>query len=119
MSQVTLEEVAKQFGLWRATRPHPGATPDYLKKLVQQLILLYPKSEILRSLKIGGRLFLTLSTKSNIPHNNKIQFTPIKLLDDLPPQNQHSCQITSKNGATMLITTQSPEAIIKYFLCYS
>lgn len=133
MSQVTLEEVAAQFALWRSTRTHLGKTPDHLKKLIHQLTPIYPRNQILKTLKIHWR-FLDPSCKyTKIPVTPKadkseqlpLQFTPINLhlLDEaiaatLMSPSQYTCQIT-KNGATLSITTNSCETILQQFLCYS
>jgi hypothetical protein len=112
MTQVTLEEVAEQFELWRATRPKRESTPDHLKELIQQLIPHYPKTQILHTLKIGQQLI-----SNTPPHKQPLNFTPIKILDSLSHTTQHTCQIIAKNGATLVITTTAPEVIIKHFLC--
>lgn len=132
MSQVTLEEVAAQFALWRSTRTHLGKTPDHLKKLIHQLTPIYPRNQVLKTLKIHWR-FLDPSckyTKTPVPASDKhelshLQFTPLNLhllgevaaATPISP-SQYTCQIT-KNGATLSITTNSCETILQQFLCYS
>ena len=121
MNKITLEEVAKQFDSWRTARSGgPQRTPDHLKELVLQLIPNYPKRQIIKTLKIGRQLFNSFHQPCKTqPQNDNLHFTAIKLLDiDDSPLTQHQCQI-SKNGATLIITTTSPETIIKQFLCYS
>lgn len=131
MSKITIEDVAEQFDLWRTTRSGHLKTPARLLELVCQLIPLYPKRQIINTLKIGHRLLNSLqscktqSQPQPLPehqpqfHDDQIHFTSIKLLDiDNSLLTEHKCQI-SKNGATLLITTTSPETIIKHFLCYS
>lgn len=122
MNKITLEEVAKQFDSWRTSRSGgPQRTPDHLKELVLQLIPNYPKRQIIKTLKIGRQLFNSFHQSCKTQQqNDDLHFTPIKLLDIDTSITQHDCQIQiSKNGATLLITTTTPEIIVKQFLCYS
>ena len=119
MNKITIEEVAKQFDSWRNSRSGHQKTPDHLKELVLQLIPNYPKRQIIKTLKIGRELFHSPHQSCKTQHqNDDMLFTSIKLLDINTSITQHDCQI-SKNGATLLITTTTPEIIVKHFLCYS
>ena len=133
MNQVTLEEVAAQFALWRSTRTHLGKTPDHLKKLIHQLTPLYPRNQILKTLKIHWRFLdpsrkytkTPVSAKPDKPLQPHLQFTPLNLhlLSEVAAAtpmspSQYTCHIT-KNGATLSISTNSCETILQQFLCYS
>ena len=57
----SLEQVSKMFQTWRETKLSKfEPTPNSLKILIKQLLPLYSKSKIMRSLGIGSRLLNTV-----------------------------------------------------------
>jgi hypothetical protein len=125
----TLEEAAKQFQLWRASKKSKfEPVPDTLKVLAKQLLSRYPKSKItealqvhyswLKSLKNG----LTSNKPFNKNSNNEVNFIPFKLASPAAQQNAN-CTIIKPNGTNPMARTKliinCPDilTIVKTFLC--
>jgi hypothetical protein len=103
-TNITLGRVSDAFKLWRSDKLFVSEPiPDHLKNLVKQLIPRYPKSQILKGLKISYAMFSSIKTSGKNKSNNyhiatessnsdsfrgvsegQISFIPVELIESSP-----------------------------------
>jgi hypothetical protein len=150
LSPVTLEQVATQFQSWRNTKKSKfDPIPESLKIAAAELLPLYPKNKIIKSLKISRSIFDPVTTRTPVKTSaaashrkrvvakndktDEINFITFKLpepaISSSAQQAQPTvealpagavCQLIRPDGAKLIIqAVDDLPVIIRAFLCSS
>lgn len=127
-NQLTLETVANNLKLWRATKSKPqNKIPQNIKDSIKEISKNYTYQQLSRALLLYGSRLTNIIGNENIK-NNSVNFVEVPTTSSQTPEptrqlkitTPYSCSIQHPNGTTLSLEIPNQQllsTIIKDFIC--